>query len=576
MYVTTVPNRNSPPAVLLRESYRDGDKVKNRTLANLSHWPAEKVEALRAVLRGDNLVPAGEGLEIVRAMPHGHVVAVLGTLKRIGLDRLLARGPKRRRDLALALIVARLVDPASKLATARGLDEATASHSLGAVLGLGRVTANEVYDALDWLLAQQNKIEKGLARRHLKDGMLVLYDLTSTYLEGRCCLLARHGYSRDHRADRLQIVFGLLCSQEGCPVAVEVFAGNVGDPGTLKAQIDKLKRRFGLSRVVLVGDRGMITKARVREDCEPAGLDWITALRAPQIQALAADDGPLQLSLFDERDLAEIESPDYPGERLIVCRNPQLAGERARKRRELIEATQGDLQKIKDRVRRARNPLKGAAAIGQAVGAVLGRRKVGKHFHCTITDTDFSFERDQAAIAREERLDGLYVIRTNLPADALDAPATVRAYKSLARVERAFRSIKTVDLEVRPVFHWSEDRVRAHVLLCMLSYYVEWHMRAALAPILFDDHDRAAAETKRTSPVAKAQVSAAARRKAATKTTDDGLPVHSFRSLIADLATLTRNTVRFAKGNTFTMLATPTPVQDRAFALLGLSAKADL
>ncbi len=435
MYVTTVPNRNSPPAVLLRESYRDGDKVKNRTLANLSHWPAEKVEALRTVLRGDNLVPAGEGLEIVRAMPHGHVVAVLGTLKRIGLDRLLARGPKRRRDLALALIVARLVDPASKLATARGLDEATASHSLGAVSGLGRVTANEVYDALDWLLAQQNKIEKGLARRHLKDGMLVLYDLTSTYLEGRCCPLARHGYSRDHRADRLQIVFGLLCSQEGCPVAVEVFAGNVGDPGTLKAQIDKLKRRFGLSRVVLVGDRGMITKARVREDCEPAGLDWITALRAPQIQALAADDGPLQLSLFDERDLAEIESPDYPGERLIVCRNPQLAGERARKRRELIEATQGDLQKIKDRARRARNPLKGAAAIGQAVGAVLGRRKVGKHFHCTITDTDFSFERDQAAIAREERLDGLYVIRTNLPADALDAPATVRAYKSLARVD---------------------------------------------------------------------------------------------------------------------------------------------
>lgn len=387
----------------------------------------------------------------------------------------------------------------------------------------------------------------------------------------------RHAeYSRDHRSDRLQIVFGLLCSQEGCPVAVEVFAGNAADPGTLKAQIDKLKRRFGLSRVVLVGDRGMITQARVREDCAPAGLDWITALRAPQIQALAADDGPLQLSLFDERDLAEIESPDYPGERLIVCRNPQLAGERARKRRELIEATEADLQKIKDRVRRARHPLNGAAAIGQAVGAVLGRRKVGKHFHCTITDTDFSFERDQAAIAREERLDGLYVIRTSLPADALDAPATVRAYKSLARVERAFRSIKSVDLDVRPVFHWSEDRVRAHVLLCMLSYHVEWHMRAALAPILFDDHDRAAAETKRPSPVAKAQVSAAARRKAATKTTDDGLPVHSFRSLIADLATLTRNTVRFAKGNTLTMLATPTPLQHRAFALLGLSANTDL
>lgn len=576
MYVTVVRNRNSPPAVLLRESYRDGDKVKNRTLANLSHWPAEKVEALRAVLRGDRLVAAGEGLEIVRAMPHGHVAAVLGTLKRIGLDGLLAKGPKRKRDLVLALIVARLLDPASKLATARALDEATASQSLGALLGLGRVEAKEVYETLDWLLAQQNRIEKALARRHLEAGTLVLYDLTSVYLEGRCCPLARHGYSRDHRPDKLQIVFGLLCSGEGCPLAVEVFAGNSADPGTLKVQIDKLKRRFGLSRVVLVGDGGMITEARVREDCAPAGLDWITALRAPQIQALAAEDGPLQLSLFDERDLAEIESPDYPGERLIVCRNPALAGERARKRGELIEATQRDLQKIQERVRRGRNPLKGAAQIGQAVGAVLGRRKVAKHFHITITDTDFAFERDQAAIAREARLDGLYVIRTSLSADALDAPAAVRTYKSLARVERAFRSIKTVDLAVRPVFHWSEDRVRAHVLLCMLSYYVEWHMRAALAPILFDDHDRAAAESRRVSPVAKACVSPAARRKAATRTTEDGLPVHSFRSLLADLATLTRNTVRLAKGSTFTMLATPTPVQDRAFALLGLTPKADL
>jgi len=576
MYVTVVPNRSSPPAVLLRESYRDGDKVKNRTIANLSKWPAEKIAALRAVLRGDELVPAGEGLEIVRAVPHGHVLAALGTLKRIGLDRLLPAGPKRQRNLALALIVGRLLDPGSKLSTARALDAATASHSLGAVLGLGAVSVNEVYDALDWLLAQQSRIEKALARRHLEDGTLVLYDLTSTYLEGRCCPLARHGYSRDHRADKLQIVFGLLCSQQGCPVAVEVFAGNVGDPSTLKAQIDKLKRRFGLCRIVLVGDRGMITQARLREDVAPAGLDWITALRAPQIQALAADDGPLQLSLFDERDLAEIESPDFPGERLVVCRNPELAAERHRKRNELLDATERDLAAIKARVVRARRPLTGAAAIGRAVGAVLNRRKVGKHFQIAITDSDLTVTRDEAAIAAEARLDGIYVIRTSLPVDALDAPATVRAYKSLAGVERAFRSIKTVDLEVRPIYHWTEDRVRAHVFLCILSYHLEWHMRRTLAPLLFDDHDRAQAEHQPSSPVAKAKVSDAARRKAATKRTDDGLPVHSFRSLLADLATLTRNQVRFGHGDTITMLAKPTPLQQRAFELLAVTPAAQL
>jgi hypothetical protein len=575
MYVTIVPNRDSPPAVLLRESYRDGDKVKNRTIANLSKWPSEKVEALRAVLRGDQLVPAGEGLEIVRAMPHGHVAAALGMMRRIGLDRLIPAGPKRKRDLALALIISRLIDPGSKLATARTLDATTASHSLGAVLGLDKVSANDVYEAVDWLGEQQVKVEKALAKKHLREGTLVLYDLTSTYLEGRCCPLARHGYSRDSRSDKLQIVFGLLCSQDGCPVAVEVFAGNVGDPSTVKAQILKLKQRFGLQRVVMVGDRGMITEARLRDDLVPAGLDWVTALRAPAIQALAADDGPLQLSLFDDRDLAEITSPDYPGERLIVCRNPALAEERARKRLDLLDATERDLQRIQDRVRRSRNPFKGAAAIGEMVGTVLGRRKMAKHIVRTITDSDFTFARDQLSIDNEARLDGLYVLRTNLPAEILDAPATVHAYKSLARVERAFRCIKTTDLEVRPVYHWAEDRVRAHVFLCMLAYYLEWHMRQALAPVLFDDHDRAQAETQRNSPVAKAKVSAAARRKASTKQTDDGLPVHSFRSLLADLATLTRNLVRFGKGHTVAMLATPTIVQERAFTLLGVTPSAD-
>jgi hypothetical protein len=576
MYVTVVPNRGSPPAVLLRESYRAGDKVKNRTIANLSKWPKEKVEALRAVLRGERLTPAGEGIEIVRAVPHGHVMAAIGTMKRIGLDKLLPAAPKRKRDLALALIVARLIDPESKLATARALDEETASHSLGMVFGLSRVNANDVYEALDWLGEQQARIEKALARRHLSEGTLVLYDLTSTYLEGRCCALARHGYSRDGRSDKPQIVFGVLCNREGCPVAVEVFAGNAGDPSTVAAQIVKLKQRFGLNRVVLVGDRGMLTEARLREDLDPAGLDWITALRAPAIQALAADDGPLQLSLFDDRGLAEITSPDYPGERLIVCRNPALAAERTRKRLDLIAATERDLQKIQNRVRRSRKPLKGAAAIGEAVGAVLGRRKMAKHFIRTVADHDFAFERDVTGIEAEAKLDGIYVLRTSLAKEALDAAGTVRAYKGLARVERVFRCVKTVDIEVRPVFHWADERVRAHVFLCMLAYYLEWHMRQALTPILFDDHDRAGAEAQRSSPVAKARVSEAARRKARTKRTDDGLPVHSFRSLIADLATLTRNQVRFGNGQTATILATPTPAQDRAFQLLGVTPKAEL
>src|SRR5713101_2612993 len=582
MYVAIVPNRGSPPAILLRESYRDGAKVKNRTLKNLSDWPAERIELLRAVLRGDALAPAGEGLEIVRALPHGHVLAALGTARRIKLDRLLPRAAARRGKLALALIVARLLDPASKLATARALDETTALHSLGAALGLGAVTAKEVYATLDWLGAAQEAIERVLARRHLSDGVMLLYDVTSTYLEGRCCPLAKLGYSRDGQRDKLQIVVGLLCTAEGCPVAVEVFEGNTGDPATLAVQIGKIKQRFGLERVVLVGDRGMITSARIAEELKPATLDWLTALRAPAIQTLAAENGPLQLSLFDDRDLAEIASPDYPGERLIVCRNPALAAERARKRGELLDATEQELISIQARIRRARQPLRGAAKIGLAIGAVLGRRKVAKHFQLTVTDDDLSFVRDTAGIAAEAALDGFYVLRTNVPQDALSAADTVHAYKSLARVERAFRSMKTVDLELRPVFHWAAPRVRAHVLLCMLAYYLEWHMRQSLAPILFDEPDPAARDAQRTSPVAKAEPSPAAERKAARKRTDpakpalakaggEPLPVHSFHTLLGDLATLTRNVVRLGRDRLTTVLATPTCTQRRALDLLGVS-----
>ena len=430
--------------------------------------------------------------------------------------------------------------------------------------------ANEVTAALDRLGAAQPRIEAGLARRHLASGTLVLYDVTSTWLEGRCCPLGRFGESRDGRRDKLQIVIGLLCAADGCPIAVEVFDGNTSDPTTLASQIAKLKQRFGLERVVLVGDRGMIASARIEKELRPAGLDWITAPHAPAIRRLAGEGGPVQLSLFDERDLAEIESPDYPGERLIVCRNPALAEERRRKRNALLDLTERDLLAIRDRVTRERRPLRGAAAIGRAVGAALARRKVGKDFEVTITDDGLRFHRDEPAIAAEAALDGLYVLRTSLPPDGIDAADTVRADKGLARAERAFRSLKTVDLEVRPAFHWTEPRVRAHVFLCMLAYYVEWHMRQALAPMLFDDHDRAAAEARRASPVAKAEPSPAARRKARTKVTDDGMPVHSLRSLLADLATLTRNTVRFGGGTTMEILATPTPLQRRAFELLAI------
>ncbi len=576
MHVDIVPNRGSPPAVLLRESYREAGKTRKRTLANLSAWPAERVEQLRAVLRGEKLLPASEAVEIVRALPHGHVLAALGTARRIELDALLPRrAPQRRRDLALALMIARLLEPAAKLATARMLDSRTASHSLGEMLGLGRVTAKDLYATLDWLQSEQRFIETTLARRHLKNGALLLYDVTSTYLEGRCCELAQHGYSRDHRRDRPQLVVGLLCAADGCPVAVEVFEGNTADPMTLKSQIDKVKERFRLQRVVIVGDRGLLTSARIDATLRPAGLDWITALRAPAIKQLAAEGGPLQLSLFDDRDLAEISSPDYPDERLVVCKNPLLAAERARKREALLEATEKQLQHIQRRVERARRPLRGEAAIGQAVGAVLSASKMGKHFRFTIANTEFSFSKDQAAIAAEAALDGIYVLRTNLPAAQSDAAGIVRAYKSLAQVERAFRSLKTVDLELRPVFHWTAPRVRGHVLLCMLAYYLEWHMRQRLAPMLFDDDDPAGRETQRTSPVAKARPSEAARRKATSKHTDPGggepLPVHSFHTLLADLATLTRNLVRLGGDRLTPILATSTPTQRRAFELLNVA-----
>ena len=442
MYIESVPNRNSPPAILLRESYRDGGKIKKRTIANLSNWPTELVEGLRTLLKGGKVAPADQETIIVRrALPHGHVAAVLGALRDIGLDRLLGPARNRCRDLVIAMIVARLIAPASKLATARMLDPLTAASSLGAVLGLGPVDEDELYVALDWLGERQQAVEKALARKHLREGTLVLYDVSSSYLEGRCCELARLGYNRDGKKGKLQIVYGLLCAPDGCPVAIEVFEGDTADPRTLAAQIDKVKKRFALEHVVLVGDRGMITQARIDAEIAPAGLDWITALRTPAIRALA-EAGALQMSLFDERDMAAITSPDYPGERLVVCRNPDLARERARKRQDLLAATEKDLAAIAAAVRRSRKPLRGEAEIALRVGAVVNRHKMAKHFELVIGEASFAFHRKAAAIAAEAALDGIYVVRTSLPKKALDAAATVGAYKSLARVERAFRFLE--------------------------------------------------------------------------------------------------------------------------------------
>jgi transposase len=573
MYIEAVPNRNSPPAILLRESYRHEGKVRKRTLCNLSDWSPAHVEGLRGVLKGGTVLPAEhDAFTVTRSLPHGHVAAALGTARKIGLDRILGPDGNRCRDLILALLIGRILDPVSKLAAARTLSPATASSSLGEALGLGEVDDDELYAALDWLLARQAAIETALARRHLQNGTLVLYDVSSSYMEGRCCPLAKRGYSRDGKKGTLQIVYGLLCAPDGCPVAIEVFDGNTGDPTTLAPQINKLKQRFGLDHVVLVGDRGMITEARITEDVKAAGLDWITALRAPAIRDLV-NSGVLQLTLFDQRDMASITSPDFPGERLVVCRNPDLAAERGRKREALLGATEKDLARIKTAVERKRNPLRGTAEIALAVGAVLNTYKMKKHFDLTITDDAFSFARKTAEIAAEAATDGLYVVRTSLAAATLGDADTVRGYKSLARVERAFRCLKTVDLKVRPVYHWLEDRVRAHVLLCMLAYYLEWHMRQCLAPMLFDDTDKEAAEALRSSVVAQAQRSKAAVKKQTTGMTPDGLPVHSFRTLLADLATMARNTIITAINPLYplTVVTRPTPVQQKAFDLLGLA-----
>lgn len=573
MYIEAVPNRSSPPAILLRESYRQDGKVKKRTLANLSKLPPPVIEGLRTLLRGGVAIEdLSEAVEVLDTWPWGHVGAVLGTARKLGLEALLSPEPCPERDRVLAMIVARVLDPASKLATARSLGDEAHLVGLRTELGLEGVGVEQLYSALDWLYVRQAAIEDRLARRHLENGSLVLYDVTSSYFEGRSCPLAAFGHSRDGKKNKLQVVFGLLCNREGCPVAVEVFEGNTGDPTTLKPQIDKVRERFGLERVVFVGDRGLLTAARVREDLQGLdGVDWISALRTTDIRKLEALPG-LQLSLFDERGFVELTDPAFPGERLVVCRNPLMAEERARKREELLAATEAKLDEIVRATQRPKRPLRGQDQIALRVGRVVNERKVAKHFVLEITETSFTYSRDEEKIAAEAALDGIYVVRTSLPESAMSAEEVVGSYKGLSTVERAFRSFKTVDLHVRPIHHYLPERVRAHVFLCMLAYYVEWHLRRRLAPLLFDDDDRAEAEALRDSIVAPAKVSSSARRKAHTLRTADGLPVHSFQTLLQALSRLgkSRMRIRLADSEPIEKLARATPLHEKAFSLLGL------
>ena len=570
MYIDVVPNRKSPPAVLVRESVRENGKHKKRTLANLSKLPTGAIELLRLYFRGEPIRSESlqHSFDILRTQPYGHIAAVLGSLRNCALEPLLSSKRNRNRDLVTAMIVERIINPSSKLATSRHLT-GTESSTLSEQLALGDIDENDLYDAMDWLVARQTRIEQRLAQRHLSNASLVLYDATSTWFEGNKCSLAEYGYSRDRKRGKKQLTFGLLCERDGCPVAIEAFKGNTADPTTVATQIHKLRQRFGLEQVVLVGDRGMITSARIREDLQPQGLLWISALRSSSIRALV-NNGDLQPSLFDERDLAEITcESQFPGERLIVCHNPILAERRHKKRQQLLYATETALQEIQQATCRDKYRFKGIERISKRVHKALGKHKMAKHFSVDISADSFVWQRNQQKIDEEAALDGFYVIRTNVAAAQLDSAQTVQAYKSLSSVERAFRSFKTVDLKVRPIHHYRGDWVRAHLLLCMLAYYVEFHMRRCLAPMLFDDPDGGA---PRSSPVAPARPSQAARHKASSKRTPDGLPVHGFHSLLRELSTVAKQQVKpkIAEVPAFEMMTVPNELQEKAFALLNV------
>ena len=563
MYIAIIPNRNSPPAILLREGYREGGKVKNRTIANLSKWPPEKIEALRLVLKGHRVAAVDELYQTVSSRAHGHVKAVLTAMERLGIKKLLASRPSRERDIIYAVIAWRVIKPASKLAMQREWRDSTLPELVGLSDSVGE---DDIYEAMDWLLAGQDRIEKRLAARHLSDGGLVLYDLSSSYFEGTTCPLAALGYNRDKKKGKLQVNYGLMTNGSGCPVAVSVFAGNVGDPKTLIVAAEKARNDFGVSDIVLVGDRGMMSQKQIDELKETGGIDWITALKTGAIRKLVKD-GSVQLGLFDERNLFSFEHADYPGEQLVACRNPELAKLRAYKRQSLIEATMKELEKVRGMVEKGK--LAGKDAIGVRVGKVVNKYKVAKHFDLTIADDSFDYSINAKSVAEEAALDGIYIVRTSLPEDRMSPEDAVRNYKSLANVERAFRSMKTVDLLVRPIHHRTEDRVRAHIFLCMLAYYVQWHMMQAWRPLTFADEDQEAKATR--DPVAPARRSDDALAKAALKTTKDHQPVHSFRSLLDHLGSIVRNyCTRDSKLDLPPIVidSTPTDYQQKALDLL--------
>lgn len=579
MHVDVIPNRNSPPAILLRESYRENGKVKKRTLANISNWDPEVIAGFKLLLKGGHVSadPLEEQFSVERSLPHGHVAAALGVLRSIGLDKTLEHKSSTRRALAIAMIVGRVLFPGSKLALSRHLSPETTTSTLGEELGLGEVDEHDIYDSMRWLLERQDKIQKRLADQHLGEGEAALYDLTSTYFEGSTCVLAEPGYSRDKKKGRVQINIGMICNSEGCPVAVEVFPGSTGDPATVASQIQTLRERFGLKRVIVVGDRGMLTNTRIeelkeRDDCARYG--WISALRSGEIRKLA-DSGDLQLELFDQYGLAEISSAElFPDERLVVCYNPALAGERARKRCELLDVTKEKLQVIADACQRVRAPYKGKDNIARRVERECAKYKMLKHFKLHITEAALEFERREEAIAAEAALDGIYIIRAGrIPEEEMDASKLVETYKSLSQIERAFRAMKTTLLHVRPVFHREEDMVRAHVLVCMLACHLQWHMGRQLKPALFSDEEPGGAP--RENPVAQARRSKRGETKAASKRAEDGEPVHSLVTLLEDLSTLSRLTVRpsVPGAKTFHKLVEPTAVQSKALDLLGITLK---
>jgi len=551
--------------VLLRESYREDGKVKNRTVANLSHLPPEMIEMLKLVFAGKKVIPAEQAGQAISTLPCGHVRVVLGMMKKLGIPELLASRDSRQRNLVLGMIAERVLSPTSKLGTVRSWTSST----LGAELGIEDADADDLYEALDWLLSSQPRIEKKLAGRHLSEGGLALYDTSNSMYEGHTCPLAQIGHDKDGRRGASIIGYGLLTDREGRPVAMEVYPGNVADPVTVTEQIIKVRARFGLEHVVLVGDRGMLTSARISSFKESSGLGWVTALRTGDIRKLV-NSGVLQLSLFDQINLAEIESPDFPGERLVACFNPLLADERRRKRNELLDATENQLARLSLEVaRRTQTPMT-AGEIGMKVGAILPRYKMAKHFNTQIADGTFTWSRKEESIRQEEGLDGIYIIRTSEPSDRISAADVVRTYKLLAQVEQAFRCMKGIDIRVRPIFHRTEDHVRAHFFLCMLAYYVEWHMRRALAPLLFQD-EAVPVDRQVRDPVAKPETSTSAKAKKSRKMTPDGLPVHSFQTLLGHLATMTRITMRIGDTDaTYDQYSQPTPVQQKAFELLGL------